>query len=338
MSLLEGAIAHLDQMTDHLGLFEHAELAKPRVDHGYCVDDAARLLVLCAALPPPRAAAVERLERQALEFTLAAQGADGRTRNRRDHTGRFEAKASTEDCWGRSLWGLGVAAASSPHATHRTTALQGFERGALQRGAARRTVAFAALGAAAVLDVAPAHRVARRLLTDSVPSLSSRADRVQWAWPEARLAYANAALPAAMMATGSALELEWLERAGLDLLSWLVEHETSDGHLSVTPVGGSGPYDLRPSFDQQPIEAGSIAGACARAFDLTGDPAWVVHLERAAAWFTGANDVGCAMVDPGTGGCYDGLSRSGPNHNQGAESTLALASTFAYLERLEASR
>jgi hypothetical protein len=47
-----------------------------------------------------------------------------------------------------------------------------------------------------------------------------------------------------------------------------------------------------------------------------------------AAWFEGCNDVGCVMYDANTGGGYDGLTPDGPNWNQGAESTLALISTF----------
>jgi hypothetical protein len=36
------------------------------------------------------------------------------------------------------------------------------------------------------------------------------------------------------------------------------------------------------------------------------------------------------MWDPATGGGYDGLTPTGPNLNQGAESTLALISTLQH--------
>ena len=36
------------------------------------------------------------------------------------------------------------------------------------------------------------------------------------------------------------------------------------------------------------------------------------------------------MWDPVTGGGYDGLTATGPNLNQGAESTLALVTTMQY--------
>ncbi len=50
---------------------------------------------------------------------------------------------------------------------------------------------------------------------------------------------------------------------GLTLLRWLLGRETIDDHLSPTPVGGAGPDDPGPGFDQQPIEVAAIADACA---------------------------------------------------------------------------
>jgi hypothetical protein len=43
---------------------------------------------------------------------------------------------------------------------------------------------------------------------------------------------------------------------------------------------------------------------------------------RAYAWFLGANDLGIAIADPAQGASFDGLTPTGVNTNQGAESTL----------------
>jgi len=90
----------------------------------------------------------------------------------------------------------------------------------------------------------------------------------------------------------------------------------------------SAPGEARPGYDQQPIEAASLADACARAVALTGDGRFVAGVSRAVAWFLGDNDAGVAMFDLDTGGGYDGLEPGGRNDNQGAESTLALVSTL----------
>ena len=112
------------------------------------------------------------------------------------------------------------------------------------------------------------------------------------------------------------------------MLGWLLDIETAGDHLSITPVGGWVTGEPRPGFDQQPIEVAALADACARAYAITGDRRWQTGLLRCEAWFLGANDAGISLVDSITGGCCDGLHRGGRNENQGAESTLAMISTF----------
>jgi hypothetical protein len=108
----------------------------------------------------------------------------------------------------------------------------------------------------------------------------------------------------------------------------LLDLETSGGHLSVTGVGGRGPGDVGPQFDQQPIEAAAMADACWRAHQVTGDHSWMRGVLAAAAWFAGDNDTGVVMHDEVSAGAYDGLQAVGVNLNQGAESTLAFISTM----------
>ena len=144
---------HLVDMSDERGLFEHADHAVRREEHGYCTDDNARLLIVTAREPGSDAA--RRLGRLALDFVLHAQAADGRCRNRLDRAGRWTDAPGTDDCWGRSVWALGVAATCHPDLATRTTALSAFERALRQRSRWRRSMAFAALGAADVAGREP---------------------------------------------------------------------------------------------------------------------------------------------------------------------------------------
>jgi hypothetical protein len=193
-------------------------------------------------------------------------------------------------------------------------------------------MAFAALGAAEILAAKPDNASARRLLSD-VAEMLSHADPAcdaRWTWPERRLTYANAALPEAMIAAGDLLEKPALLDRGLELLEWLLQRETRGDHLSVTPVGGAGPDDGGPAFDQQPIEVASLADACARAAAVDGNPRWTAGVAAAAAWFLGDNDGRVVMWDPITGGGFDGLEPDRANLNEGTESTLALLSTLQH--------
>jgi hypothetical protein len=155
-----------------------------------------------------------------------------------------------------------------------------------------------------------------------------------WIWPEPRLTYANAVVPDALLAAGTALDAPTLVADGLQLLGWLLDAQTRNGHLSVVPVGGRGPLDTFPGFDQQPIEVAALADACARAYNLTGDQRWADGIDLAVAWFLGSNDTSTSLYDADSGGGCDGLERGGRNENQGAESTLALVSTLQQARRL----
>jgi hypothetical protein len=323
---------HLRRMTDSRGTFEHACLAEPRRDHGYCTDDMARVLVVTTREPDPERT-LNGVAGVALRFLNEAQALTGACRNRMDSTGRWLDEPALEDYWGRCIWGLGTAAAHSGVAYVRQSAVMQFERAAQQRSTWPRAMAFAALGATELLSVDPENRAARLLIIDYAASIAEPNGDPAWPWPEPRLTYANAVLPEAMIAAGVALDDPSMWQRGLDLLAWLLQYETTNGHLSPTPVGGRGADDPRPAFDQQPIEVSSLADACARAASVDAGAIWPDGVRAAAAWFQGANDAGQLMWDPETGGGFDGLRADGVNRNQGAESTLAVLSTLQHARR-----
>jgi hypothetical protein len=324
--------AHLRQMSDGHGTFEHARFSEPRPEHGYCTDDMARVLVV-ATREDSGAGEMDDLSLLSLGFLSSASGASGGCRNRMNRHGAWEDLAACEDAWGRRVWALGFTAAHGRRDAIRRAAAGQLEQTVVCRSIWPRAMAYAALGAAELLSVQPDHAEGRALLEDAVDALDglgrqALGQQARWAWPESRLAYANAVVPEALIAAGVALQRAPLLRRGLGLLSWLLDHETLDGHLSVTPVGGAAPDDRPPAFDQQPIEVAALADACARAATVDDAPQWAAGVRSAAAWFLGDNDAGVVMWDPRTGGGFDGLRSDGVNRNQGTESTLALLSTL----------
>ena len=325
-------LAHLDALTDERGLFEHAAGDAPRRECGYCVDDAARALVVLTR-EPERTALTERLIDTYFRFVASAVSSDGRVRNRMSTQGRWVDPPGLGDWWGRALWSLGVATAGAATAPMRRRAAQLFKRAATARSVDLRALAYAALGAAEVISVRPDDASAIGIARDAAGALSVY-DDAGWPWPEPRLRYANAVLAEGLLAAGECLgEADPIDR-GLERLSFLLKIETRGGHLSVTGVGGRGPEDHGMQFDQQPIEVAAIADACARAFDLTGDEKWRDAVALAWAWFEGENDSGTRVYDPDTGAGYDGVTPGGRNDNRGAESTLAALSTRQQARRL----
>jgi len=320
---------HVLTMSDGIAIFEHADLNSPRREEGYCTDDVARLLIAIVR-EPSVGRELNDLARRCFRFLVDAQGVTGRVRNRRDANGRWHGRRGVDDCWGRSVWAFGTTAHLATDRSMRDSALSYFGHAIGQRSPHRRAMAFAAVGAAELLAIDPRHYGARQLLADTVAALGPIPDDPAWPWPEPRLSYANATLAEALIVSGHWLRRDDVLASGLALLRWLLDRQLVDGHLSVVPVGGAGPGDRAPAFDQQPIEVAALADACARAHALTGDSQWRDGVDVAVEWFGGANDLGVAMSDAVTGGGFDGLTPHGPNLNQGAESTLALITTMQH--------
>lgn len=327
---------HLVAMSDELGLFEHAKYDAPRRDHGYCVDDVARALLVAVREPEP-SLDLERLTETYLRFVESAIDVDGTCHNRRDVAGEWTDDAALGDWWGRALWGLGAAAARAPRALTRKRALRACFVLAERRSPSPRAMVFAALGVAQIVLSGNDDPRLTALLRDAVtmiPQVQATAPD-GWAWPERALRYGNASVAEALIVAGAALGDFALIERGLAALTFLVKTETRDGHLSVTGTRGRTVDDLGAQFDQQPIELAAIADAAARAFDVTGEPHWARTVLLAWEWFTGNNDSAVMMIDLDTGAGYDGLTAIGRNENRGAESTLAALSTQQLARRFE---
>jgi hypothetical protein len=324
--------AHLLAISGPLGTFEHAEIDRPRLEHGLCADDVSRVLVVLLR-EVELSDELATLEATSLSYLAQSLDRHGRCRNRRSLTGSWSGPHTRDDCWGRTIRALGATVADGRDPTMRSSAAELFVRAAQGRSRDIRPMAFGALGAASVLRVMPEDAVARAFCHDAILTLDRPEVSDEWRWIEKRLAYANATLAGALLAAGHAVGDGHAVTSGARHLAWLLEEETRSGHLSVTPTGGRGPSDSRPGFDQQPIEISAIAEACMIAAEVTGEASWLEGVELAGAWFHGRNDVGVVMFDPTTGAGFDGLMVSGPNINQGAESTIAVLETLQLARR-----
>ena len=330
-------LRHLRTLMTPFGIVEHSDGCVPRWETGVCLDDVSRLLVLASREPASR----ELSEWAALCIDYIEQAHQGGSTfaDRRAVNGRWVGDLAGDDTRGRALWGLGSAAAGLGDRFLRQRARRLFEISADFRSPHPRSMAFAILGAGELLSVDPESVYARHLVFETALDVRSTLESSRdwdgmnhdWPWPEDELTYANSVIPSMMMILGRETSDTRLANRGIGLLSWLAETETHQrGHLSPTPTSGRSRGHREPGFDQQPIEVSSLADAGAIAWDLSGDARWVDLLRNCVSWFEGHNDNRIPMVNPRTGGGYDGLTRSGVNLNQGAESTLAMLTTLQY--------
>jgi hypothetical protein len=326
--------AHLSALTTELGVLEHCDGLEPRPDHGYCTDDAARALI--AACRNGRAGdEMAELAAVYVRFLEEAHLGRGVFRNRRALDGEWLDDGDSDDASGRALWALGTAVAHGRALGIDRRCGQLFDEAAEFRSSWPRSTAFSVLGAAMTLERFPLHLPAVRLIADAARSLPQAVHDQYWPWPEHRLRYANASLAEAWLVIGCVLGRTDYRHDGLVLLQWLLAVETSPhGWLSVAQVDGWQLGEPRPGFDQQPIEAATLADACVRALRVTGAQTYAQGISRCAGWFLGQNDLGASMIDAASGGGFDGLTPLGPNQNCGAESTIALITTMQHADRL----
>lgn len=319
------------RMCDDCGILQHATYAVPDRAHGYCVDDNARALMLFARIEMHLGSRERsRLPVFAAFVNDAWNEETGHFRNFMDYGRRWLESEGSEDSNGRSLWALGVTAATSPTTGIRDWAEALFNRAlrCADEFSSPRAIAFAMLASDAMLESVPDHRRSRALLErgcDFLLRLLASSRAADWPWFEAVLAYDNCRLPEALIRAGVRLERTEAVSAGIETLEWLMSVQTSElGYFR--PAGSESfghAHRLPAPFDQQPVEAWAAVDACAVAFEATGDRNWIGKARMAYDWFLGRNDRSVAVGDVLGGSCCDGITPIGLNANQGAESVLA---------------
>jgi glycosyltransferase involved in cell wall biosynthesis len=336
-------IGHFLSMCDDTGLFQHAVHSVPDRSHGYCVDDNARALLLACALNNPGEQCLSEvlMDRFAAFLQHAWNPDTRRFRNFMSFNRTWLEDSGSEDSHGRTLWALGECARSDSSTSRRKWAAALFAEASSSVKAFRspRAWAFTLLGLDAYCDAAPddfrMHDL-RRLLADRLMSILSAVETVDWVWFEDGLAYDNARLPQALIATGMATHTPAYVDSGLRSLRWLMTRQTAPaGHFR--PVGTTGFGEQRQPprcFDQQPLEATATIAACLLAWRAEDDVKWKAAAERVFAWFLGSNDLSIALADPQTGSCRDGLHPDRANENRGGESVVCYLLGVAEMRQL----
>jgi glycosyltransferase involved in cell wall biosynthesis len=338
---------HLHHMTDDTGMIQHANFIVPNYHEGYSIDDNARALIVSthlAELELGNGDALALASRYLAFIGYAFNRETGRFRNFMDYQRHWLEENGSEDSHGRALWALGTVLGRSNTPALQSMAGWLFEQAlpAILETTSPRAWAFTIIGIHEYLRRFDGDRRASQVRDELAGRLlmlyqNSRSD--DWRWYEDGLSYCNATLPQAMLMCGQWIPNKAMTGAGLESLSWLADLQRADavgGHF--VPIGSNGFYERdgeRARFDQQPVEAQSMASACLEAYRSTGDEQWRTEARRAFEWFLGRNDLNLPLYDPTTGGCRDGLHPDRPNENQGAESTLAFLQTLLELRLAE---
>ncbi|HEY3921881.1 MAG TPA: glycosyltransferase [Gaiellaceae bacterium] len=321
---------HLRTLVDDVGIMQHAHGVIPAREHGYCVDDVARLALVAHELARRGEENWTTILYRSLAFlTDAAHDGGGGMRNFMNYERRWLDAPHVGDHVGRSVSALGeiLATAWLPAVVGPMRELLASLVESLRGEVPLHTAAYVALGLARLdpdrLDPG-ASKLLDRFVSQIAAAYASKSSS-EWLWFEDELRYDNASFSHAMILAGSAIGRDDCVAIGLESLRWLGD-ESGLGERSLRLTGhrGRGRGELAPgSGDEQPIDACAFVEAELAAFAVTGDPDHGARAQNSFNWFLGRNRLGIPLYDFATGGCSDGLGETDVNRNEGAESTLA---------------
>jgi glycosyltransferase involved in cell wall biosynthesis len=323
---------HFKVMTDDTGILQHSFFTIPNREHGYCIDDNARALVVsCMYYSLRKDDQIIKSIKIYLAFIYHAFNyKKNRFRNFMSYNRTWLEEIGSEDAHARTLWGLGVAVKNAPNQAIRDMAarLFGDAVSVVESFTSPRAWSFSILGMSHYLEIFGGDATVRKIqetLSEKLYTLYKDNFKPDWPWFEDILSYANANLSHGLIIAGHRISRLDMFETGMSSLEWLIEKQMSpEGHISI--IGNKNWHKKNEEgskFDQQPIEIMNLVITCAAAFKFTGDKKWINKARKCFSWFLGQNDLGVQIYNYQTGGCRDGLHSQGTNANEGAESTLA---------------
>ncbi|MCR4417319.1 MAG: glycosyltransferase family 4 protein [Ignavibacteria bacterium] len=345
MELPEFNLKHIINLTDSIGIFQHAKFSIPRYSEGYCLDDNARALLFTVQLDD-LGIADENVFRLANIYSAFIDYSYNPKQKRFRNFMNFERKwieeVGSDDSQGRAVWALGTVVGKSSRKNLQIWATQLFNEAIqiIPDLTSPRAWAFGLLGINEYLHKMSGDRLVlsiRDLLVDKLMKLYSNVADADWKWFENYLTYDNAKISQALIVSGYDMRNSEVLSVGIETLKWLINQQlTEKGNFS--PIGSEGWFTRggeKARYDQQPVSTCDAVLACAEAYRITGDEDWYELSRLIFEWFFGKNDLGLPLYDATTGGCYDALQMDRVNLNQGAESTLSFFIALAQIYRIE---
>lgn len=316
---------HLLLLTDDTGIFQHTRYSIPDLSKGYTTDDNARAFILAIMLfKETRIQPYWTLINRYLAFILYAQNAHGHFRNFMTYNREFTEEQGSEDCFGRCVWALSYGMASSILPSGIKSACASALKQALPqipllqsiRGQAYAIIGLGLLGA-------EYDDIVKKLADSLAAHYEHCVANTNWYWFEDMLTYDNALLPWALFVAFQQTKLIRFLQIAQQSLRFL--DQATFGTSYFHPIGCSGWWPrggISASYDQQPVEASIATLAHIAAFKITGDEKMRSLAQQSFSWYLGKNSLGKSLIDPDTGGCFDGITPIGVNENQGSESIV----------------
>ncbi|MCJ7829581.1 hypothetical protein MUP50_00630 [Patescibacteria group bacterium] len=329
------SLKHVSRITDNIGIIEHCIFAKPNRKEGYCVDDNARALLACLRVDGKGKKTAQQLIPTYLRFLVRALDKKGFHQDLNSDL-TWKDDAGVEDGFGRAMVALGETTLSAPQDNQKLTAAFIFD----QQAFLIPTIKYPRVMAQTIIAISKRIKFKKELvvLSDKLTKNYQKHSSESWRWYEDIIAYDNGRLPLSLFCAFQVTKDQKYLEVAKESLDFLAKQTYDHSKDCFSFVGNKGwyPKNKKPAtFDQQPIEAGSMVEACAKAYEVLKDPKYLHFARTAFLWYSGKNILGLPMIDNLTGGIYDGLESQKVNQNEGAESVLSYILACLALKEIE---
>ncbi|MEJ5056096.1 hypothetical protein [Sphingobacterium sp. MYb382] len=343
-------INYLSRLTSSVGLMQHGKYTLPNYEHGYCLDDNSRAMLLLTMVnrvsPSPRS---KELLGTYLSYINYMQLENGKFRNFLSMDHKFLDSEGTEDSFGRTIQALGFNLKHDKGGDFNEFIHEIFLKALPHCRALNsiRAVAYCLLGLSDYYQSYPENKNVETLIQELTEFLLKEyklAKDGEWHWYEQIITYDNAIIPLSLLRSATAtghLRASYVAQESIAFLDKLL---FKHGYLSL--IGNKEwltkaryftqeitleTQESTYSSGQQPIEIPSLILLYKELYILTSNAFYKNRMLHTFEWFFGKNTLGLTLYDPISKGCSDGLDEKSKNKNQGAESVISFWSAHLYI-------
>jgi len=339
-------LEHLEFLTDYVGILQHTFYALPERIFGYSTDDNARALVVIAML-------LHKRKSKKLVNLLTTYS--GFLRLAQEESGRFHTFLNFQRVWvdtdtvadpyGKSMWAIGIALYLLSRSSLTKTLDAMFNLSLQQTDNIKdlRTAANTILGLFYYIRAYKGKKDAALVAQEKLKKLAdfllfhyTKHSEPTWQWFENTMTYDNFRIPLALFAS----YLVTSKKAYLDIaeksLAFVKKCNFNSDFGYFDFVGQQGwhaKHTKKATFDQQPLEAAGAVEAYTFAYLVTKKKEYLLDAHLAFEWFFGKNRNNRVLYNAETKGVYDGLTPTGVNENQGAESVVCFLIAWLSLQK-----
>ncbi len=329
---------HLYNLTDDFGIFQFADYSSPLKESGYTLDDNARALsVALKSYELNKSPKMLKAAETYFNFIEHCHTSDGYFHNVVDENREFADDRGSEDSFGRAVHSLGNVLRSNLPDDFKIRAKK-ILQSSIGNGInveSPRAQANSLIGLVRAKHIIESSSEKIDHFVDSLVSKFDSNSDDEWKWFEKYLTYGNSIIPEALFEATGHDKTGRADQVASKSMNFLTKTHFIDGRL--VPIGQDGWFEQgkeRAVYDQQPIEAAGMTTAYLKAYNFTKDNYYLKSAMDSFEWFLGRNSINQMIYDDSTGGCFDGLTPTGVNLNQGAESTVCYLNARLSIQKI----